>query len=44
MWEALGFVAGMVDLAGLVWGLSHLIKKSQTQDRRYGNPDGWGSD
>jgi hypothetical protein len=43
MWETLWFGAGLVTLAGLFWGLSRLLQKANDQDRRYGNPDDWGS-
>lgn len=43
MWEALWLVAGLAALVAVLWGLARLLRKSQDQDRRYGNPDDWGS-
>ena len=43
MWQALGIVGLFAALVGIVWALGRLLRKSQGDDRRYGNPDHWDS-
>jgi hypothetical protein len=41
VWEWLAWIGLMIGIAGLAWLSIRLIKKSQSRDRRYGNPDHW---
>jgi hypothetical protein len=43
MWEVLWLVGGLAACVAVFWGLGRLLRKSQKEDRRYGNPDDWGS-